>query len=150
MIKCSEISAETIPLSLLLLADPSEIKVRDYLVAATCFGAHIDDEIVGTCVININIDGEVELFNIASLPSIQGQGVGTALLGFVIAELGMRKVAKFVLGTGTFGYQLRFYQRFGFRVENVVKDYFLDNYDKPIYEDGLQHYDMLRLALNIK
>ena len=150
MIKCREISVESIPLSLLLLADPSEMKVRDYLIDATCFGAYRDGEIVGTCVTNMNTDNEIELFNIASLPSIQGQGVGAALLEFVIAELGNRKVARVVLGTGTFGYQLTFYQRFGFRVVHVVKDYFLDNYNEPIYENGLQHYDMLRLALNIE
>ncbi|CDI94197.1 IAA acetyltransferase [Pseudomonas aeruginosa PA38182] len=51
------------------------------------------------------------------------------------------------LGTGTFGYQLAFYQRVGFRVDKVVKNYFLDNYDQPIYEMGIQHKDMLRLSL---
>jgi hypothetical protein len=36
------------------------------------------------------------------------------------------------LGTGSFGYQLMFYQRIGFRVENVWRDHFIDNYDEPI------------------
>ena len=150
MIKCCEVPAKSIPMSLLLLADPSEIKVRNYLVDAICFGALMDDEILGACVLNLNIDGDLELFNIATLPKFQGQGVGTTLLAFVVAELSIRGVARLVLGTGTFGYQLSFYQRFGFRVQNVIKDYFIDNYDTPIYEDGLQHHDMLRLELNIK
>ncbi|AWE68994.1 putative iAA acetyltransferase [Pseudomonas aeruginosa] len=42
---------------------------------------------------------------------------------------------------------MAFYQRVGFRVDKVVKNYFLDNYDQPIYEMGIQHKDMLRLSL---
>ncbi|HFD3583228.1 TPA: GNAT family N-acetyltransferase, partial [Vibrio parahaemolyticus] len=30
-------------------------------------------------------------------------------------------------------------------VDSIVKDYFLLNYPKPIYENGIQHKDMLRL-----
>ncbi len=49
--------------------------------------------------------------------------------------------------TGTFGYQLTFYQREGFRVDSIDKDFFLVNYEKPIYEAGIQLQDMLRLVL---
>jgi hypothetical protein len=54
------------------------------------------------------------------------------------------------LGTGTFGYQLSFYQRFGFRVDSVWKNHFINNYDDPIFEDGIQLKDMLRLTLKLK
>jgi len=134
-------------MSMLLLADPLESKVRDYLTGATCFGAFIANELVSVCVTNTNIDGDIELFNIASLPNFQGQGIGTKLLKFVISELESRNVTKLVLGTGTFGHQLAFYQRLGFRVNEVVINFFIDNYDEPIYENGLQHFDMLRLSL---
>ena len=136
-------------MNLLLEADPSEAKVREYLAGATCFGAFIGSQLVSVCVTNVNSEGDTELFNIASLPYMQGQGVGTRLLEFVISELASQKVAKLVLGTGTFGYQLTFYQRLGFRVDAVVKNFFIDNYAEPIYEDGIQHCDMLRLSLNL-
>ncbi|WP_331435775.1 hypothetical protein [Photobacterium gaetbulicola] len=51
------------------------------------------------------------------------------------------------MGTGTFGYQLAFYQREGFRVVGIDKDFFLDHYDEPVMENGIQHKDMLRLQL---
>jgi hypothetical protein len=51
------------------------------------------------------------------------------------------------VGTGTFGYQLAWYQRAGLRVQAVVRDFFLDQYDEPIVEDGIRHRDMLRLAV---
>jgi len=136
-------------MSLLLLADPLESKVRDYLNGATCFGAFEVNELVSVCVVNSNTDGEIELFNIASFQNMQGQGIGTKLLEFVISELKNRNVTKLVLGTGTFGHQLAFYQRLGFRAEEVFKNVFVDNYDEPIYENGLQHYDMLRFTLHM-
>ena len=63
----------------------------------------------------------------------------------------MRKksIKRLELGTGTFGYQLAYYQRHGFRVESVVRDHFLINYSQPIYEDGIQHRDMLRLIIEL-
>jgi ribosomal protein S18 acetylase RimI-like enzyme len=148
LIQYREVSGDFIPMSLLLLADPLESKVCDYLNGATCFGAFIDNKLVSVCVTNSNIEGEIQLFNIASLPNVQGKGIGTKLLEFVISELKSRNVTKLVLGTGTFGHQLAFYQRLGFRVDVVVKNFFTDNYDEPIYENGVQHYDMLRLTLH--
>jgi ribosomal protein S18 acetylase RimI-like enzyme len=147
LIQYREVTVDSIPMSLLLLADPLESKVCDYLNGATCFGAFIENELVSVCVTNTNIEGEIELFNIASLPNLQGQGIGTKLLEFVISELKNCNVTKLVLGTGTFGHQLAFYQRLGFRVDAVVKNFFTDNYDEPIYENGIQHYDMLRLTI---
>jgi len=51
------------------------------------------------------------------------------------------------VGTGTFGYQLAFYQRHGFRVTAIDRDFFVQNYPEPIFEDGIQLHDMLRLTL---
>jgi hypothetical protein len=51
------------------------------------------------------------------------------------------------VGTGTFGYQLAFYQRQGFRVTSIDSDFFIKNYPEPIFEDGIQLFDMLRLTL---
>ncbi|MCP4252810.1 MAG: GNAT family N-acetyltransferase [Candidatus Scalindua sp.] len=136
-------------MSLLLIADPLESKICNYLHGATCFGAFVENELVSVCVANSNTDGEMELFNIASLENMQGQGIGTKLLKYVIGEFKNRNVTKLVLGTGTFGHQLAFYQMLGFRAEEVLKNFFIDNYDEPIYENGLQHYDMLRFTLHM-
>ena len=149
MINFKVTSADSIPLSLLLIADPSETKISEYLKGSICFGAYFKDELVSVCVTNSNGYAETEIFNIASLPNMQQKGTGSKLLQFVITEFTKRKVNKLVLGTGTFGYQLTFYQRLGFRVESVIKDFFTENYDEPIYESGIQHKDMLRLAISL-
>ena len=90
-----------------------------------------------------------QLYNIAVCPSAQKRGVGTALLRHVIEEARGKGVSRLVLGTGTFGYQLAFYQRAGFRVDAVIKNHFVDNYDEPIFDSGIQLKDMLRLVLEL-
>ncbi|MGX5203002.1 GNAT family N-acetyltransferase [Aliikangiella sp. IMCC44632] len=144
-----KISTQSIPMALLLLADPYEAKVKAYLAGAACYAAFIDNKLVSACVTNVNTHGEIELFNIATFSEWQGQGIGTQLIEFVIHDLRSRNISKLVLGTGTFGYQLTFYQRVGFRVDAVVKAFFIDHYNEPIIENGIQHFDMLRLSYKI-
>lgn len=85
--------------------------------------------------------------NIAVSPAVQQHGVGTQLLGYVIEKVKESGAHRLEVGTGTFGYQLTFYQRQGFRVDYIDKDFFLKNYPEPIIENGIQHKDMLRLSL---
>ena len=136
-----------VPRDLLHVADPSEESVKKYLTGAQCFGAYVETGIVGACVVNRNVNDCTEIFNVAVLPEKQKQGIGTKLLEYVIKKLVDKNEKRIELGTGTFGYQLLFYQRLGFRVESVWKDYFVNNCDEPIFIDGVQLKDMLRLVL---
>ncbi len=141
------VHGKKVPLDLLLIADSSEDSINQYLIGAHCFGAFDESNIVGVCVVNRNLNDCTEIYNISVLPEKQKQGIGTKLLEFVIKKLVDSGEKRIELGTGTFGYQLMFYQRLGFRVENVWRDHFIDNYDEPIFVDGLQLKDMLRLCL---
>lgn len=149
MLKIKEIKGEAIPIELLLEADPSEKAIQKYLQNSLCFGAFECDQIVGSCVTKEIAPNTAEIFNIAVAPSHQQRGIGSKLLKSVLTQLAERDFNSVVLGTGAFGYQLTFYQRLGFRVDSVVKDFFLDNYPEPIFEDGIQHKDMLRLTLDL-
>jgi ribosomal protein S18 acetylase RimI-like enzyme len=86
--------------------------------------------------------------NIAVAPKNQQSGIGTQLLKWVINVLGMAGASQLEVGTGTFGYQLIFYQRQGFGVTGIDRDFFVKNYSEPIFEEGIQLMDMLRLTLN--
>lgn len=145
----SRVAPQELPMALLLLADPSEHHIATYLEDAWCYLASEQGQPVGVCVLNINRDGVLELFNIAVATGAQAQGIGSALLEHAIADARAQGHARIELGTGTFGHQLAFYQRAGFRVESVIRDHFLDHYDEPIHEQGIQHKDMLRLALTL-
>jgi ribosomal protein S18 acetylase RimI-like enzyme len=143
-----EIPPPDAPLELLLEADPALEKINEYLPRSRCFVAFLDDRPAGAYVVMPIAPGVYELMNIAVAPEAQQKGVGSKLLAHAIAavrELGARRLE---LGTGAFGYQLAFYQRAGFRVVAVERDYFLKNYAAPLYENGIRHRDRLKLALD--
>ncbi len=147
MIDIKEISPDLVPQKLLLEADPSIERINQYLENSLCYVAVIQKEIVGVCVLKPIDKNRIELFNIAVLPENQKSGIGSQLLQFVLDSLREKNIESVELGTGTFGYQLTFYQRFGFRVDSILKDYFINNYDEPIFENEIQLKDMLRLIL---
>jgi ribosomal protein S18 acetylase RimI-like enzyme len=142
-----EVPANAVPMELLLLADPSEDKIRSYISASKCFVASSGAVVVGACVVQPRGAGTHELMSIAVHPAHQKSGYGTALLKWVIDFFRNSGARQLEVGTGTFGYQLAFYQRQGFRVTSIDHDFFINNYHEPIFEDGIQLFDMLRLAL---
>ena len=142
-----EIPTTDAPMELLLLADPSEEKVRSYLPESRCFVAMDNGIVIGACVVQPRGAGVHELMSIAVHPDYQQSGNGTVLLKWVIDFFGRADASQLEVGTGTFGYQLAFYQRQGFRITSIDRDFFLKNYDEPIFEDGIQLMDMLRLTI---
>ncbi|MCA0894824.1 GNAT family N-acetyltransferase [Microbulbifer agarilyticus] len=147
--KFSVVDGQEVPFSLLLEADPSPESISTYLPDSWSFVAKEGGEVVAACIVKKIGNHIAEIFNISTSPKYQRKGVGSKLLGFVLNKLADRSISKVELGTGTFGYQLTFYQRFGFRVYAVEKDYFLKHYSQPIVEDGIQLKDRLRLYLDI-
>jgi ribosomal protein S18 acetylase RimI-like enzyme len=143
-----EVPVAQAPMDLLLLADPSEAKIRSYLSGSKCFVASSGAVVVGACVVQPRGTDTNELMCIAVAPAHHKSGYGTALLDWVIDYSRNSGVRQLEVGTGTFGYQLAFYQRHGFRVASIDRDFFLKNYPEPIFEDGMQLFDMLRLTLN--
>lgn len=142
-----EVPASDTPMEILLLADPSPDKIRSYLSGSKCFVASSGAVVVGACVVQPRGAGTYELMCIAVHPSCQKSGYGTALLKWVIDFYRSSGARQLEVGTGTFGYQLAFYQRHGFRVTGIDHDFFVKNYPEPIYENGIQLLDMLRLTL---
>ncbi len=143
--KFAQVNRDDIPIELLLEADPAKERITVYLSRSVCYGVFDNDLLVATCIVESKTNAIAEIHNVAVLPTEQRKGVGTKLLTFVLSELTQNGVRRVELGTGSFGYQLTYYQRLGFRVESVLKDYFVQNYAEPIYENGIQHYDMLWL-----
>ncbi|GFS22343.1 acetyltransferase [Elysia marginata] len=136
-------------MQLLLEADPSEECIKNYIKQAWCFVARDKEHVVAACIAKEVKADTAEIFNIAVDPTVQAQGIGTRLLTFTLSCLKNKRLKSVELGTGTFGYQLAFYQRQGFRVESIVKDFFIDHYDEQVIENGIKHKDMLRLVCSL-
>lgn len=135
------------PIELLLEADPSREKLNAYLRHSICFVAKRHETLVGAYVVQGIAPRVYELMSIAVSPEQQQNGIGTILLKHAVATVGDLGARRLEVGTGSFGYQLAWYQREGFRVEAVERNFFLENYPEPIHEQGIQLKDMLRLAV---
>ena len=146
----AELEASEIPISLLLEGDPSEQSVYSYLGGSWCFAAILEGLVVGACIVEAVSRGTAEIRNVSVKPEFQKKGIGSELLRFVLSDLAAKGIRRVELGTGTFGYQLAYYQRLGFRVDSVVKNHYLLNYPEPIYEIGIRHRDQLRLYIELE
>ncbi|MBW3138562.1 GNAT family N-acetyltransferase [Ferrimonas balearica] len=149
MLQLRSCPATELSIDLLLEADPDIRQVERYLNAGLGFAAELDGKVVGVAVVVLGEGGEAELMNIAIEPARQATGLGSQLLAYVIEQARAQGIRQLGLGTGTFGHQLRFYQRQGFRVVAVERDHFLTHYPEPIFEDGIQHKDRLWLELTL-
>ena len=130
-------------LDLLLLADEQEDMVDRYLERGTMFVLD-DDGIKAECVVTDEGGGVLEIKNIATDPKSQGKGYGKKLIEFVAQKYrGAYSVLQ--VGTGDSPLTIPFYQKCGFARHHVVKNFFTDNYDHPIYEAGVQLVDMIYL-----
>lgn len=136
-------------MDLLLEADPNESKVRAYLAKSHCYVGEVSDKVAGAYVIMPLNQTVFELMNIAVVPEYQARGIGSALLRHAISTAKHFGANRLEVGTGTFGYQLAFYQKAGFRAYKIERDFFLKNYTEPVMEAGIRHKDMLRFAIDL-
>jgi Acetyltransferase (GNAT) family. len=68
------------PIELLLLADPSESLIEEYIQRGDCFVADMNHQIVGVYVLLPTRPETVELVNIAVIETMQNQGIGKQLI----------------------------------------------------------------------
>ena len=130
-------------LDLLLLADEQEDMIDRYLERGTMYVLE-DDGVKAECVVTDEGDGVLELKNIAVKPDFQGRGYGKALVDFLIRTYtGLHTVLQ--VGTGDSPSTLPFYESCGFHRHHLVKNFFTDHYDHPIYECGVRLVDMVYL-----
>lgn len=142
--------SERLPMDLLLEADPSEELVRAYCASAWCVVAEQKSEIVGVYVLFPLSETTVEIKNIAVAENVRGQGYGRQLLQHALAESARRGFEFVEIGTGNSSLgQLALYQKCGFRLHAIDKDFFRKNYPEPIVENGIECRDMIRLRYTI-
>lgn len=138
---------ETPPMDLLLLADPSERRVADYLKQGDCFVAEAQDQVIGVYVLLATKPDTVELVNIAVAESEQGNGIGKQLVKDAVRTATSKGYKTIEVGTGNSSIgQLALYQKCGFRIVGIDPDFFVRQYDEEIYENGIQCRDMVRLS----
>ena len=130
-------------ISLLLLADEQESMVDRYLERGTMYVLE-EGSVKAECVVTDEGKGILEIKNIAVEPKNQGMGYGKALIEFIACKYA-DQYAILQVGTGDSLLTIPFYENCGFVRSHTVPNFFTENYDHPIYEDGVQLVDMVYL-----
>ena len=144
------VSTENIPMDLLLQADPSEEIVLEYLQRGECFVLEDEDSIIGVYVLIPTRPETAELVNVSIQEEQQGKGLGKMLIQHSIATAKSKKYKTIEVGTGNSSVsQIALYQKCGFRITHVDRDFFILHYKEPIFENGIQCIDMVRLSQDL-
>lgn len=130
-------------LPLLLLADEEEAMIDRYLERGTMYVLE-DGDVKAECLVTDEGDGILEIKSLATLPQFQHRGYAKALVNFIEAKYkGRFKILQ--AGTGDSPATVPFYQKLGFVRSHIVKNFFTDNYSRPIYDGGVLLKDMVYL-----
>lgn len=93
------------------------------------------------CIVTDEGNGILEIKNIATEPEFQRNGYAKKMVEY-IAEKHKGKYSVLQVGTGDSPLTVPFYEKCGFVKTHSIKNFFIDNYDHPIYECGVRLTDM--------
>ena len=129
-------------MDLLLLGDEQEEMIYKYLDRGRLFVMQNGTELCAVCVVTDEGDFVLELKNIAVLEKYQRHGIGKELINYIDKKFS-GAFKWLTVGTGDSPLTVPFYESCGFKRCGVIKNFFIDNYDHPIIESGVQLCDMI-------
>lgn len=135
-------------LDLLLLADEQEDMIDRYIDRGIMYGLYDDNIIKSVCIVTDEGNGILEIKNIATEPHSQNKGYGKKLVQFIKNQY-KGKFSILQVGTGDSPLTVPFYEKCGFEKSHYIKNFFVENYNHPIYECGVQLVDMVYLQMEI-
>lgn len=135
-------------LPLLLLGDEQEDMIARYLDRGTLWTLCDGGVLRCVCVVTEEEPGTFEIKNLAVAPESQRRGYGRAMVEHAARQCRGRG-KRLLVGTGDSPLTVPFYKACGFRECGRVKNFFLDNYDHPIFEAGRQLVDMVYFSIEL-
>jgi len=141
---------ENIPYELLVLADPSRALIDKYIGLSEIYVASLINKNVGIYVLYPVSPEVVEVKNISVEDEYQGKGLGTLMLKDATDRARAKGFKKMIIGTGNTSVgQLYLYQKEGFDLTEIKRDFFIQHYPEILYENGLQVKHMLVLTKHL-
>jgi len=132
-------------MDLLLLGDEQESMIKKYLYRGKLFALY-DIDLKTVAVVTKENDDIYEIKNIATYKKYQGNGYGTIMIKYIIDNY-KDKCKLLLVGTGEDDKIISFYINCGFAYSHRVKDFFINNYDHKMFENGKQLIDMIYLKI---
>ncbi len=141
---------EKVPYELLMSADPSKSTIDEYIDRGTCYVMKDKDIIVGEFILLETDSEQMEVMNLAVDSKYMNRGNGRILVEKAIElarEEGM-KILEISTRNSSIG-QIALYQKCGFRIVGIEKDFYTNTYKEEIIENGIKCYDIIRFELKL-
>lgn len=133
----------SIPYDLLLMADETVDAVNRYIHNCDIFTIQKSLMNLGVCAVQQVNSSTIEIKNIGVLPEHRNLGIGSWCIKSIQHLYPNQKI---LVGTGDASIgALQFYQRNGFIKYDVRREFYLNNYNHPIIENGRQLIDQIVL-----
>lgn len=133
-------------LNILLLADPDPKHVAKYIDNSDIFTITVGQQILGVLAVQKIDERAIELKNVAVLPAYRQRGLASYAISNLFERYHQLGYSQMRVGTANSSIDnLRFYQKLGFRLNNIVPNYFAD-YDQPIFENEIKALDLVILT----
>ena len=133
-------------MDLLLLGDEQESMIRKYLERGELLALY-DTGLKTVSIVTQEDENTCEIKNIATYEKEQRKGYGSLMIKHIIENY-KNKCDTLLVGTGDDNKVLSFYKKHGFVYSHMVKNFFIDNYDHEIFENGRQLRDMVYLKID--
>lgn len=127
---------------LLLLGDEQEDMIGRYLERGELYVMEEDGKTVAIAVVTKESPDVYELKNIAVVPECQRKGLGREMIAFLWEKYGGTG-RSLLAGTGEAPRTMAFYKGCGFAISHRVENFFTEQYDHPIVEEGVRLRDMV-------
>ncbi len=138
-------------LPVLLDAEEGEERIRAALLDPTCtaYASWLDGQLAGAAVVRWEEEEPGEIVYIAVALALRGRGYGKQIIYFLLEELHRRGGHALLVGTANASLEnIAFYQKCGFRMFEIRRDYFA-YIQPPIVEHGIILRDMLVLRYDL-
>lgn len=135
------------PYHLLLDADPSKKLVDKYLSDGILFGAFLDTELAGICLLILHNKVSAEIINLAVLKKHRNKSIGKFLIN--MAENQARLYGCRHMEIGTSEQLVKYYEKNGYKYNKTVDNFFIDYYDFPVIDNGIILKDMIKLTKDL-
>ena len=133
-------------MDLLLLADEQENMINRYLYRGTLFALY-DDDLKTIAVVTKENESTYEIKNIATCEKYQNKGYGKIMIKYIIENY-KNKCNILLAGTGDSNKTISFYTNCGFVYSHTIANFFINNYDHAMFEEGKQLKDMIYLKID--
>lgn len=118
--------------------------------ACVAYAAHLNGQLIGAAAVHWGEGEDSEIVYIAVAPEQRGQGYGKQIIAALQAELAARGRQSLLVGTANSSLEnIAFYQRCGFRMFEIRRDYFA-YIQPPLQEHGILIRDMIVLRYDVK